>query len=204
MSKITEKIKVLLGIAKAKFGKVATDKAEIFYDGDELAVDTKVYNDEGAPVEDGEYADEKTIYTIKDSVVVEVRPKEEVKEEVEEKTEKTEKTETTETTEKEEMADETITEEVKEERIEEVPAEPTIDERVEALEELVETLYEEIRNMKAREAESVERSENIIREFSAMKHSPTAQSVTMACENEKKFEKDCSKVDKLKALKGKK
>lgn len=198
MSKITEKIKVLLGIAKAKFGKVATDKAEIFYDGDELAVDTKVYNDEGAPVEDGEYADETTIYTIKDSVVVEVRPKEEVKEEVEEKTE------TTETTEKEEMAEETITEEVKEETIEEVPAEPTIDERVDALEELVETLYEEIRNMKAREAESVERSENIIREFSAMRHSPTAQSVTMACENEKKFEKDCSKVDKLKALKGKK
>lgn len=200
MNKITEKIRILLGIVKQRFGKVATDKAEIFYDGETLEVNTKVYNDEGAAVEDGEYADEKNIYTVKDSVVVEIKPKETEEKEV--TTEKTETTETTETTEKEQMAEETIVDEVKDETVEKV-FEPTVDERVDALEELVETLYEEIRQMKAREVEAVAKNEEIIREFSAMRRTPTAESVTRDNKTAKVFGNDCSKVDKLKSLRRK-
>ena len=180
MNKITDKIKILLGIAKRTFGKVTTENAEIFFDGDELAVDTKVYDENGDAVADGEYSDGVKIYTIKDSVVTDIRPIEEPKEEVVEE----EKTETTETTEEkeevtEELEDETITEEVKEEVVEE-SIEPTVtlDERVAALEELVEALFNEIREMKVREVEQATKNENIIREFSCMKRSPSAESIT--------------------------
>ena len=170
MSKITEKIKVLLGIAKTKFGKVETDKTEIFFDGDELAVDMKVYDGNGDAIEDGDYTDGEKVYTVKDSVVVEIKPKEEVKEEV---------VETTETSE---------------------PAEPTVDERVSALEELVEHLYEELMGLKAREVEAQTKTEEIIHEFSSMRRSPTAESITKDNKCEKVFGSDCNKTDKLKNL----
>ncbi|MBR6067260.1 MAG: hypothetical protein IKP45_05615 [Bacteroidales bacterium] len=205
MNKITDKIKILLGIAKRTFGKVTTENAEIFFDGDELAVDTKVYDENGDAVADGEYSDGVKIYTIKDSVVTDIRPIEEPKEEVVEE----EKTETTETTEEkeevtEELEDETITEEVKEEVVEE-SIEPTVtlDERVAALEELVEALFNEIREMKVREVEQATKNENIIREFSCMKRSPSAESITKDNKAEKEFTCEGTKSDRLKALKDK-
>ena len=208
MNKITDKIKILLGIAKRTFGKVTTENAEIFFDGDELAVDTKVYDENGDAVADGEYSDGVKIYTIKDSVVTDIRPIEEPKEEAVEE----EKTETTETTEEkeevtEELEDETITEEVKEEVIEETTesTEPTVtlDERVAALEELVEALFNEIREMKVREVEQATKNENIIREFSCMKRSPSAESITKDNKAEKEFTCEGTKSDRLKALKDK-
>ena len=202
MNKITDKIKILLGIAKRTFGKVTTENAEIFFDGDELAVDTKVYDENGDAVADGEYSDGVKIYTIKDSVVTDIRPIEEPKEEAVEE----EKTETTEEKEEvtEELEDETITEEVKEEVVEE-PIEPTVtlDERVAALEELVEALFNEIREMKVREVEQATKNENIIREFSCMKRSPSAESITKDNKAEKEFTCEGTKSDRLKALKDK-
>ena len=203
MSKITEKIKVLLGIAKTKFGKVETDKTEIFFDGDELAVDMKVYDGNGDAIEDGDYTDGEKVYTVKDSVVVEIKPKEEVKEEVVKTTETSEPAEPTEKKE-EELEDETIRDEVKEEVVKTTetsePAEPTVDERVSALEELVEHLYEELMGLKAREVEAQTKTEEIIHEFSSMRRSPTAESITKDNKCEKVFGSDCNKTDKLKNL----
>lgn len=187
MNKALEKIKILLGIVKNKFGKVTTDKTEIFFDGDELTTETRVYNGEGNPIEDGEYSDDEKVYKIVDSVVTEIRPKE------------TEETEETKVTEETETKTET-TEEIKEQPAPMV----TIDDRVSALEELVETLFNEIRQMKAREIEKTEKETEIIREFSAMKRSKTAESITK--DNGEKCFADCngSKSDRLKALKNKK
>lgn len=202
MTKITEKLKVLLGIIKQKFGKVTTDKMDIFFDGDELKTETRVYDENGEAIADGEYADEEKVYKVVDSVVTEITPKEE-KEEVVEKTETTE-TKTEEEV-KEEMADdETIVEEVVDE-VKEENLEPTMEERISALEEVVEALFEEIRQMKVREVEQVAKNEEIIHEFSAFKSSPTAESITMAKKDEKCFD-NCgqSNSDKLKALRAKK
>lgn len=206
MNKTLTKLKILLGIAKNKFGKVETETAEIFYDGDTLAVETRVYDAEGNAIPDGEYKDENNIYVIKESVVTEIRPAEKVEEE---KTETTTTTETETTEEKtEEMAEEEVVEETTETTETEPVAEPegpAIEERVKALEEIVESLYEEIRQMKVREVESVAKNEEIIREFSAMRSKPSAESVTrggsgesnnFACDDERK-------ADKLKALKNK-
>lgn len=202
MSKISDKIKVLLGIAKHTFGQITTDKGVIFFDGDEISAESKVYTEDGSPVEDGEYADETRVVVVKDSVVTEIRPKSEEKEE------KTEET-TTETTEKteEKMADEeTITDEVKEEIKEEVKEnadEPSFDDRISALEELCAQIMDELRQMKVREVESVAKNEEIIREFNAFKSSPTATSVTAGCEGkEKKENLECEpKSEILKRLK---
>lgn len=200
MNKALDKIKILLGIVKNKFGKVTTDKTEIFFDGDELKAETRVYDGEGNPIEDGEYSDGEKVYKIVDSVVTEIRPKETEETKVTEETET--KTETTEET-KTEMADETIIDEVSEEITEETAPSVTIDDRVSALEELVETLFNEIRQMKAREIEKSEKETEIIREFSAMRRSPTAESITK--DNGEKCFADCngSKSDRLKALKNK-
>lgn len=205
MNKTLNKLKVLLGIAKNQFGKVATDKAEVFYDGEELKVETRVYDAEGNAIPDGEYKDENNIYVIKESVVTEIRPVEKVEEE---KTEET--TTTTETTEEktEEMAEDDIVEETTEEIVEETnaPEAPSMEERVAALEKVVEELYEEIREMKVREVESVAKNEEIIREFSAMRSTPSAKSVT-AGDNQESKEFACDgkrKLEKLKELKAKK
>jgi hypothetical protein len=205
MNKTLNKLKVLLGIAKNQFGKIASDKAEIFYDGEELKVETRVYDAEGNAIPDGEYSDGSKVYVIADSVVTEIRPVEE--EEVEE--EKTETTTTTETTEEktEEMAENDIVEETTEEIVEETiaPEAPSMEERVAALEKVVEELYEEIREMKVREVESVAKNEEIIREFSAMRSTPSAKSVTSGNSETKEFACDGKrKLEKLKELKAKK
>lgn len=206
MNKTLNKLKVLLGIAKNQFGKIASDKAEIFYDGEELKVETRVYDAEGNAIPDGEYSDGSKVYVIADSVVTEIRPVEEEK--VEE--EKTETTTTTETTEEktEEMAENDIVEETTEEIVEETiaPEGPSMEERVAALEKVVEELYEEIREMKVREVESVAKNEEIIREFSAMRSTPSAKSVTTSGNQEsKEFACDGKrKLEKLKELKAKK
>lgn len=203
MNKITDKIKVLLGIAKQKFASVETDKGVIYFDGEELKVEDKVYTDEGAPVEDGEYEYNDKVYVVKESVVTEIKDKvEEPKEEVTEETKTETTTETTEEVKEELADDETIVEEVKEEVVEEVvdPAEPTIEERVDALEEVVEMLFNELREMKVREVEAIAKNEDIVREFSAMKRSATAESVTKG-KDEKCFS-DCGndKADRLRRL----
>lgn len=202
MNKITTKIKVLLGIAKQTFSKVETDKAVIFFDGEELKVEDKVYDENGEAIEDGEYTDNEKVYVIRESVVVEIRPKEEPKEEVTEETKTETTTETTEEVKEELADDETIVEEVKKEVVEEVvdPAEPTIEERVDALEEVVEMLFNELREMKVREVEAIAKNEDIVREFSAMKRSATAESVTKG-KDEKCFS-DCGndKADRLRRL----
>lgn len=205
MNKTLNKLKVLLGIAKNQFGKIASDKAEIFYDGEELKVETRVYDAEGNAIPDGEYSDGSKVYVIADSVVTEIRPVEEEK--VEE--EKTETTTTTETTEEktEEMAEDDIVEETTEEIVEETiaPEGPSMEERVAALEKVVEELYEEIREMKVREVESVAKNEEIIREFSAMRSTPSAKSVTSGNSETKEFACDGKrKLEKLKELKAKK
>lgn len=205
MNKTLNKLKVLLGIAKNQFGKIASDKAEIFYDGEELKVETRVYDAEGNAIPDGEYSDGSKVYVIADSVVTEIRPVEEEK--VEE--EKTETTTTTETTEEktEEMAEDDIVEETTEEIVEETiaPVAPSMEERVAALEKVVEELYEEIREMKVREVESVAKNEEIIREFSAMRSTPSAKSVTSGNSETKEFACDGKrKLEKLKELKAKK
>lgn len=205
MNKTLNKLKVLLGIAKNQFGKIASDKAEIFYDGEELKVESRVYDAEGNAIPDGEYSDGSKVYVIADSVVTEIRPVEEEK--VEE--EKTETTTTTETTEEktEEMAEDDIVEETTEEIVEETiaPEGPSMEERVAALEKVVEELYEEIREMKVREVESVAKNEEIIREFSAMRSTPSAKSVTSGNSETKEFACDGKrKLEKLKELKAKK
>ena len=205
MNKTLNKLKVLLGIAKNQFGKIASDKAEIFYDGEELKVETRVYDAEGNAIPDGEYSDGSKVYVIADSVVTEIRPVEEEK--VEE--EKPETTTTTETTEEktEEMAEDDIVEETTEEIVEETiaPEGPSMEERVAALEKVVEELYEEIREMKVREVESVAKNEEIIREFSAMRSTPSAKSVTSGNSETKEFACDGKrKLEKLKELKAKK
>lgn len=205
MNKTLNKLKVLLGIAKNQFGKIASDKAEIFYDGEELKVETRVYDAEGNAIPDGEYSDGSKVYVIADSVVTEIRPVEEEK--VEE--EKTETATTTETTEEktEEMAEGDIVEETTEEIVEETiaPEAPSMEERVAALEKVVEELYEEIREMKVREVESVAKNEEIIREFSAMRSTPSAKSVTSGNSETKEFACDGKrKLEKLKELKAKK
>ena len=203
MNKTLNKLKVLLGIAKNQFGKIASDKAEIFYDGEELKVEveTRVYDAEGNAIPDGEYSDGSKVYVIADSVVTEIRPVEEKK--VEE--EKTETTTTTETT--EEKTEEIIVEETTEEIVEETiaPEAPSMEERVAALEKVVEELYEEICEMKVREVESVAKNEEIIREFSAMRSTPSAKSVTSGNSETKEFACDGKrKLEKLKELKAKK
>lgn len=207
MNKTLNKLKVLLGIAKNQFGKIASDKAEIFYDGEELKVETRVYDAEGNAIPDGEYSDGSKVYVIADSVVTEIRPAEEEKVE-EEKTETATTTETETTEEKtEEMAEDDIVEETTEEIVEETsaPEAPSMEERVAALEKVVEELYEEIREMKVREVESVAKNEEIIREFSAMRSTPSAKSVTSGNSETKEFACDGKrKLEKLKELKAKK
>lgn len=202
MNKTLNKLKVLLRIAKNQFGKIASDKAEIFYDGEELKVETRVYDAEGNAIPDGEYKDENNIYVINESVVTEIRPAEKVEEE---KTEETTTTTTTTEEKTEEMAEEEVVEETTETEVVAAPEGPSMEERVAALEKVVEELYEEIRQMKVREVESVAKNEEIIREFSAMRSTPSAKSVTASGNQEKEFACDGKrKLEKLKELKAKK
>lgn len=79
MSKLKEQLKKLL----QEFASVATDKGEIFYEG-ELEVGVEVYDENDAPIADGEYATEEKIIVVAEGKVTEIRDKEveEVKEDV--------------------------------------------------------------------------------------------------------------------------
>lgn len=78
---IKETLKKIL----SQFGKVETDKAVLMYEGDELVEGIEVMQENGEPLEDGDYLtkDEKTI-TVKDSVVVAIKEPEAPEEVVEE------------------------------------------------------------------------------------------------------------------------
>ncbi len=214
--KAIEKIKVLLGIVKNKFNKINSNGVEIFYDGDELVVDTVVYDAEGNEIPDGEYTDGDTIYTISDSKVTKVTEKETVEEvenadetvEDEKKEETTETTETEETKEEEKVENEEVTE-TKEEVVVDENGEPvtieTLKNRVDELERVLSEMYELVIQIKTDQTESVTKTEEIMREFSAMQHSPSMESVTKDNKSEKVFG-DCkdSKANRLKNLKNNK
>lgn len=214
--KTIDKLKVLLGIIKKKFSSMTIDGIEIFYDGDEIEVDTRVFDNEGNPIADGEYTDGEKVYVVKDGAVVEIRETEieksetaeienscekkvegeEEKKETEETVETTETTETTETEEKPE-------EEEKKEDLEE-PVEPTnaeLQARIEALEKGMEELLATIMEMKEKQIEETAKNEEIIREFSQM--TPSAQSITVDNTN-KIFSERHTLADKLNYLKNKK
>lgn len=89
MSKI---IKTLMSMLK--FAEIATDKGQVYYTGEDLAVGLEVFDEGGNPLADGEYViDEQHKFTVKDGVVTEVvapeEPEpEEPKEDPEEKQDK--------------------------------------------------------------------------------------------------------------------
>lgn len=67
---IKEKLKKIL----AQFGKVETDKAVLMYEGDELVEGIEVMQENGEPLEDGEYiTKDGKVIEIKDSVVVSMK-----------------------------------------------------------------------------------------------------------------------------------
>ena len=67
---IKEKLKKIL----AQFGKVETDKAVLMYEGDELVEGIEVMQENGEPLEDGEYiTKDGKVIEVKDSVVVSMK-----------------------------------------------------------------------------------------------------------------------------------
>lgn len=216
--KALDKLKVLLSIVKGKFSEVESDGLRIYFDGEELVVDTVVYDEEGNPIPDGEYSDGEKVYVIKDSKVVEIKEKE-VEKEVEEEEvvkvenacgdeekKKVEAAETeTETTETEKETTEKETTET-----EETPTEPTVDERVSTLETRIdemqkgiEDLFAVIMEMKEKQTEVENKNEEIIREFSAISKSPTVESITK--DNSSKIYNETKSIsDKLNFLKNNK
>ena len=138
MSKIAKFIKSLV-----KFGQVETDKATLYWEGEEeIAVGTEVFvgEEEKTPAEDGEYVYEEKTIVVKDGKVEEIREKEEEVEE-EKKEEEVEKIE------------------AEEEVIVEDPAEPQAEERdvnaerIDALESEVAALKETIAEIQTQIAE---------------------------------------------------
>lgn len=82
--KITNRLKIALkSMLDVRLGKVATDKAELIFDGEELAVGTEVFvavadSEDVAPAEDGEYvAEDGRTFVIAEGKVAEIKEKEE-------------------------------------------------------------------------------------------------------------------------------
>lgn len=209
-----EKIKVLLGIVKNTFKKITSETGvEIFYDGDELTVDTIVYDSEGNPIPDGEYTDGEKVYEITDSKVTEISNKEE---EVDETIDEVKEEVKVEDAEEEKPVEEETIDEVK---VEEKPTEEEkpVDEngeeitleglknRCDSMEKVMEDMFQIIMEIKNNQTESITKQEEIVREFASMKHSPSVESITKDNSTEKMFS-DCesNKSNKLKALKEKK
>lgn len=135
MGKIAKFIKSLV-----KFGQVETDKAILYWEGEEeIAVGTEVFvgEEEKTPAEDGEYVWEEKTIVVKDGKVEEIREKE-----VEEKPEEEEKVEETIEVEAEEETEVIVDEPQPEER--DVNAE-----RIDALEGEVAALKELIAGLQA-------------------------------------------------------
>lgn len=218
MSKAIEKIKVLLSIVKDKFSKKETvDGLTVYYDGDEIAVDTVVYDEEGNPIPDGDYSDGENIYTIVSSKVTEIKPVEKEVEEVEKEEvvkvenacgdEDEKKVEAEEVEKKEEVEEVEKKEEVEEKPLETAEvASPTVEElqtRIEELEKAVEEMFKVILEMKETQTENINKQEEIIREFSAISKSPTAESITRDNSNKIYTNNKMSVSDKLNYLKSK-
>lgn len=186
--KALDKLKVLLSIVKGKFSEVESDRLRIYFDGEELVVDTVVYDEEGNPIPDGEYSDGEKVYVIKDSKVVEIKEKEVEKEVEEEEVVKVENACGDEEKKKVEAAEtETETTETEKETTEKETTTdgPTVDERVSTLETRIdemqkgiEDLFAVIMEMKEKQTEVENKNEEIIREFSAISKSPTVESIT--------------------------
>lgn len=211
--KALDKLKVLLSIVKGKFSEVESDRIRIYFDGEELVVDTVVYDEEGNPIPDGEYSDGEKVYVIKDSKVVEIKEKEVEKEVEEEEVVKVENACGDEEKKKVEAAEtETETTETEKEttETEETPTEPTVDERVSTLETRIdemqkgiEDLFAVIMEMKEKQTEVENKNEEIIREFSAISKSPTVESITK--DNSSKIYNETKSIsDKLNFLKNNK
>lgn len=205
--KAIDKLRVLLGIVKNTFSKKTTENGiEIFFDGDDLVVDTVVYDAEGNAIPDGDYTDGDTIYTIKDSKVASITEKEEVKEVEKEEVVEVENACGDDEEKKIETAEEVVEEkeEVTEEKVEEPKTdEPTNTEllgRIEALEKAFEEMFLVVKDMKEKETENITKQEEIIREFSQIKRSPTAESITKD-NSTKEFNEKSSLSDKLNFLK---
>lgn len=76
--KITQRLKIMLkGMLDIKMGEIATDKATLVFDGDELEVGKEVFvigeDGEPIPAEDGEYAADEKVIVVKDGVVAEIK-----------------------------------------------------------------------------------------------------------------------------------
>lgn len=201
--KALDKLKVLLSIVKGKFSEVESDRLRIYFDGEELVVDTVVYDEEGNPIPDGEYSDGEKVYVIKDSKVVEIKEKEVEKEVEEEEVVKVENACGDEEKKKVEAA-ETETETTEKETTTDGP---TVDERVSTLETRIdemqkgiEDLFAVIMEMKEKQTEVENKNEEIIREFSAISKSPTVESITK--DNSSKIYNETKSIsDKLNFLK---
>ena len=129
MSKIAKFIKSLV-----KFGQVETDKAVLYWEGEEeIAVGTEVFvgDEEKTPAEDGEYVYEEKTIVVKDGKVEEIREKEEKIEEPAE----------------EEKKEEVVEIEAEEEVVVEDPAEPQPEER-DVNAERIDALEKEVAELK--------------------------------------------------------
>lgn len=84
--KINSKIRIALRNLILKAGSVETEKATLLYDADELEVGTEVFveNAEGeiVPAEDGEYVAGNVTYVVNEGRIAEIRKQEEQQEEV--------------------------------------------------------------------------------------------------------------------------
>lgn len=159
MSKIKDMLKSIL----MEFNKVATDKAELVWDGDEeLAVGMAVFvetDGERTPAEDGEYATEDSIIKVEGGVVTAIDKKEEPETPVEEEKPAEEPAQ-------EEMEEETpATEEPAQEP--EKPAEEPNDDKVAELEARVAALEAKIEELVAKIAEiaTAPAAEPVMEEF---------------------------------------
>lgn len=143
MSKITKFVKSLM-----KFGQLSTDKGDIYFAEDEIAVGIEVFVDgeeEKVVAEDGEYTlEDERVVVVKDGKVAEIREKE-----VEEEKPAEEEV-------KVDVEAEDETEVVVEEPAEPEPEERDVNaERIDALEKEVADLKAEIENIKAELAKIV-------------------------------------------------
>lgn len=84
--KINSKIRIALRNLILKAGSVETEKATLLYDAEELEVGTEVFveNAEGeiVPAEDGEYVAGNTTYVVSEGRIAEIKKEEEQQEEV--------------------------------------------------------------------------------------------------------------------------
>lgn len=148
MKTIKEKLRTLL----MSFNSQVTDKGELFYEGEELVVDTHVEDKDGNPIEDGEYVTDDTIYVVENSTVIEVK---EVEKPTEEPTEEVEPTVEAEE-EQEEVVDEVVEETVEDE----TPSE------IEELKAEIEVLKKQVEEILAKISEPA--VEPIVEEFAAV------------------------------------